>query len=140
MIRRAVAWLNSPFARFMVAGGLAAIVNIGSRILLSFVMSYGLAIVVAYLIGMTTAYLLMKIFVFETSGKSVSHEYMRFGLVNLVALVQVWIVSEALDKWLFPALHFTWHAETVAHTIGVLSPVAASYLGHKSFTFAKKAA
>jgi putative flippase GtrA len=86
---------------------------------------------------MTTAYLLMKLFVFEASGKSVPHEYVRFGIVNLVALAQVWLVSEGLARWLFPAIGFFWHGETIAHVIGVLSPVAASYTGHKSFTFAR---
>ena len=129
--------LASPFSRFVFAGGVAAVVNIMARIALSQVMSYGLAIIIAYLIGMSTAYVLMRIFVFERSGKSVAHEYVRFGLVNIFALMQVWIVSEGLVQWLFPTIGFDWHAETVAHTIGVLSPVAASYFGHRFFTFAK---
>lgn len=128
---------RAPFARFIAAGGIAALVNIVSRILLSKAMAFEIAIVIAYLIGMTTAYVLMKLFVFEASGKSVPHEYLRFGLVNLLALAQVWTVSEVLLRWLFPPIGFVWHAETVAHTIGVLSPVAVSYMGHKSFTFAR---
>ena len=138
MIRaRLEALVPSPFSRFVVAGGLAAAVNILSRIALSHIMSYGTAIVIAYLIGMTTAYLLMRLFVFEASGKPASHEYVRFGLVNLVALAQVWLVSEGLVRLLFPVIGFSWHAETLAHMIGVLSPVAVSYIGHKSFTFAR---
>ncbi|MHB8885619.1 MAG: GtrA family protein [Methylovirgula sp.] len=138
MRARLEALVPSPFSRFVVAGGLAAAVNILSRVALSHIMSYGVAIVVAYLIGMTTAYLLMKLFVFEASGTPASHEYARFGLVNLAALVQVWLVSEGLVRWLFPSIGFSWHPDTVAHTIGVLSPVAMSYIGHKSFTFARK--
>ena len=96
MRSRFAALISAPFSRFMLAGGIAAGVNILSRIALSHLMSYGISIVVAYLIGMTTAYLLMRLFVFDASGSSVSHEYMRFGLVNLAALVQVWLVSEGL--------------------------------------------
>jgi putative flippase GtrA len=138
MRARLAALFKAPFSRFMIAGGIAACVNILSRIGLSYLLSYGMAIVVAYLIGMTTAYVLMKLFVFDASGKSVSHEYVRFGIVNLVALAQVWLVSEGLVHWLFPSIGFTWHGETIAHTIGVLSPVATSYIGHRSFTFARK--
>ncbi len=136
--QRLADFAKSPFPRFLVAGGIAALVNILARMILSNFISFGLAIVIAYLIGMSTAYLLMRLFVFAASGRPLAHEYMRFGLVNLLALGQVWLVSEGLARLLFPAVGWTWQAETIAHTIGVLSPVAASYVGHKWFTFAKR--
>ena len=64
-----------------------------------------------------------------------SAQYVRFTIVNLFALLQVWLLSVGLANWLFPKLGFTWHAELIAHTIGVLSPVVTSYYGHKLFTF-----
>ncbi|WFU12175.1 GtrA family protein (plasmid) [Rhizobium sp. CB3090] len=130
---------GSPFLRFILSGGIAAAVNILSRVALSQLLSYSVAIVIAYLIGMTTAYMLMKRFVFEDSGKTVTQEYIRFGIVNIVALIQVWLVSIFLVHWIFPALEFQWHAETVAHVIGVVSPVVTSYAAHKYFTFASVA-
>lgn len=129
------AYLHSPFLRFVISGGIAAAVNILSRVALSQIMSYGSAIVIAYVIGMTTAYVLMKLFVFDVSGKTVTQEYVRFILVNLVSLAQVWLVSVGLADWLFPAIEFHWHAETIAHIIGVISPVVTSYTAHKYFTF-----
>lgn len=130
--------LNRPFIRFALSGGLAAAANILSRMALSQLTNYSAAIVIAYLIGMTTAYVLMKLFVFERSGRSVQTEYLRFGLVNLVALVQVWGVSFCLARLLFPWLKFDFHPETVAHVIGVLSPIATSYFLHKYFTFSSR--
>ncbi|MDR3474690.1 MAG: GtrA family protein [Devosia sp.] len=127
--------VDKAFIRFLVTGGLAAAVNIGSRVLLSMLMPFGAAVAVAYLIGMTTAYVLARLFVFERSGQTVHGEFLRFTLVNLVALVQVWLVSVGLADWLFPALRFTWNADLIAHTVGVLSPVVSSYYGHKLFTF-----
>ena len=125
------------FALFLFAGGAAALVNILSRIALNLAMPYEVAIVVAYLIGMTAAYLLNRHFVFAASGRRVSSEYLRFALVNLAAVAQVWIVSVALARWIFPAAGFAWHAETVAHVIGVAVPVFTSYLGHKHFSFSR---
>ena len=125
------------FVLFLVAGGLAALVNILSRIAFNWIMPYEVAIVVAYLCGMTAAYLLNKRFVFEASGRSVTSEYARFALVNLLAVAQVWIVSVGLARLVFPAIGFTWHADTVAHVIGVIVPVFTSYLGHRHFSFAK---
>jgi putative flippase GtrA len=134
---------NSRFARwrfllFVMAGGTAAVVNIVSRIVFNLAVPYEIAIVIAYGCGMTTAYILNKLFVFPLSGRSVAGEYFRFALVNLVALAQVWIVSVGLARLIFPWMGFAWHAETVAHIIGVAAPVYTSYLGHKHFSFATK--
>jgi putative flippase GtrA len=129
---------RSRFVLFVLAGGTAALVNILSRIVLNWVMPYEVAIIVAYLCGMTTAYLLNRRFVFGSSGRGVASEYTRFALVNLAAVAQVWIVSVGLARLIFPAIGFTWHAETVAHVVGVAIPVFTSYLGHKHFSFAAK--
>lgn len=125
----------TPFLKFLLTGGIAALANIGARALLSLILPFEVAVVVAYLIGMIVAYLLMRAFVFARSGASPQREFIRFSIVNLVALAQVWLVSVALASWLFPAIGFVWHAELIAHTIGVLSPVATSYFGHKLFSF-----
>ena len=125
------------FLLFLFAGGTAALINILSRIAFNWIMPYEVAIVIAYLCGMTAAFLLNKHFVFEASGRSVTSEYVRFAMVNLLAIAQVWIVSVGLARLVFPAIGFTWHAETVAHVIGVMVPVFTSYLGHRHFSFAK---
>ena len=127
--------MNAEFFRFVLAGGTAAAVNIVARLLLSAVVRFDVAVALAYLVGMATAFILNRQFVFDRSDRGVQSEMMRFVLVNLAALVQVWIVSVGLAEWLFPKVGLTWHAELIAHVIGVLSPVAASYLGHKYFTF-----
>lgn len=127
---------RTRFLLFLVMSGIAAIVNVLSRIVLNLAMPYEAAIVVAYLCGMTTAYVLNKLFVFTASGRSFHHEYARFALVNLVAVAQVWLVSVGLARLVFPRIAFEWHAETVAHVIGVMAPVFTSYLGHKHFSFA----
>lgn len=132
--------LSRPFARFAITGGLAAGVNILSRIALSQISSYSTAITIAYLFGMTTAYVLMKMMVFEKSGQPVHREYFRFALVNAVAFLQVWMVSMTLARYLLPAVGFVAHADTIGHVVGVISPIATSYYLHKYFTFSKQGA
>ena len=99
-------------------------------------MPYEAAIVIAYVCGMTTAYALNKLFVFAPSGRAVHDEYLRFTIVNMVALAQVWIVSVGLALLYLPLVGFTWHAETIAHIIGVAVPTITSYFGHRHFSFA----
>lgn len=126
------------FMKFIITGGFAALVNVGVRILLSLVMSYEMAVVVAYLIAMVTAYILSRLFVFEKSGRSVGEELTKFTLVNVVALVQVWLVTMALNYYVLPWMGWTFYRETVAHLCGVASPVFTSYFGHKYFSFGAK--
>jgi putative flippase GtrA len=80
--------------------------------------------------------MLNRAFVFDVAQRGVERQYGRFLLVNLVALAQVWAVSMALARIVLPALGFGRHVETVAHVIGVLSPVATSFWLHKHYSFA----
>jgi putative flippase GtrA len=123
------------FLLFISASGVAAAVNIGARLLFSMVVRYELAVALAYLVGMTLSFLLNRRFVFTAARGSTRAQYARFALVNAVSFVQVWLVSVGLARLLFPAIHFTRHGETIAHILGVLSPVATSYFLHKHFSF-----
>ena len=130
--------MNLQFLKFLVTGGIAALVNLLSRYALNHVMSFEAAVVAAYLLGMATAYLLARRFVFDASGRSMASEVRRFVLVNLVALGFVWMISVGLARVVFPAIGMTWHADDIAHLIGVLAPAVTSYIGHRFYTFARK--
>jgi putative flippase GtrA len=127
--------MSSRFVRFLLTGGCAALVNLGSRYALNLFMSFEAAVAMAYLFGMVTAYVLARVFVFEKSGLAVATEFRRFVIVNLLSLAIVWVVSVGLAFYVFPAVGFRWHAEDVAHLIGVLSPSVVAYFAHKRYTF-----
>ena len=133
------------FIAFLFTGGLSALINVLSRIGFEVLLrrqglgpitSYEIAVVVSYLVAMTCAFLLAKLFVFAGSARALHVEFGRFALVNVAALIQVWLVSVLLARLVFPAIGLTWNADTIAHVIGVLSPVLISYHGHKRFSFA----
>ena len=123
------------FARFVLSGGLAAAVNVASRWLLSLVVVYEIAVAIAYIVGMLTAFLLARTFVFRRASTPVAKQFVRFTLVNIAAFAQVWLISVGLARLIFPGIGFTWHAETLAHIIGVGSPVITSYFAHRSYSF-----
>lgn len=123
------------FMSFAVTGGVAAICNIGSRILLSRAFGFRAAVSIAYLVGMAVAFVLARMFVFEKSPTAWHRQFGRFFLVNLLGFAQVWLVSVGLEQWLFPKMHLLWHPDDVAHLIGVASPVVVSYYAHKHFSF-----
>jgi putative flippase GtrA len=123
------------FSLFFLAGGIAASVNIGSRVLLGNLMPYALSIVVAYLLGMLTAFTLNRRFVFPGAANPLHQQALWFALINVAALAQTLLVSVGLARWLFPAMGWTWHPETIAHVVGVMVPIVSSYIGHKRLTF-----
>jgi putative flippase GtrA len=127
--------MSGHFVRFLLTGGFAALVNVASRYALNEYMTFEAAVAVAYLFGVVTAYLLARIFVFESSGRAVATEFRRFVLVNALSLALVWGISVGLAVYLFPTLGFRWHADTIAHFIGVASPAVVSYYAHKHYTF-----
>lgn len=125
---------DPQFLRFILTGGIAAVANIASRVVLSRYLDFQVSIVIAYIIGMTTAFILAKRYVFQPSGRQTYKEYLRFTLVNCVALIQVWLVSIILAYILIPRIGLS-TGELIAHMLAVASPVITSYFAHKFFTF-----
>ncbi|MDB5698719.1 MAG: GtrA family protein [Alphaproteobacteria bacterium] len=125
-------------ASFVVTGAIAAAVNLVARWLLSLVLPYEVAIMVAFPIAMTTAFLLARRYVFAPGGGGWVAEYGRFILVNLMAFVIVLGVSVGFARLIFPFIGFVWHPEDIAHLIGVMSPLLLSYYAHKHYSFATR--
>ena len=129
------AFRSRQFLTFLVTGGIAALVNFGSRILFNEWMPFWLAVVVAYLVGMLTAFVLARMFVFSGSTQSMRQSLLRFTLVNVLAIAQTWIISMVLAYWLLPAMGLRHWVPEIAHAIGIMVPVFTSYLGHKHWSF-----
>lgn len=127
--------VSRKFLLFLLTGGFAAAVNAGSRMIFNIWMPYSAAIVLAYLTGMVTAFVLAKSFVFTESTHSTGRSAFFFTLVNLVAVLQTWGVSVGLAYYVFPKVGLHWHDRDLAHLVGVVVPVFSSYIGHKRFSF-----
>lgn len=127
--------ISSRFLMFLVSGGVAAAANIGSRILFGLWVPYWISIVLAYLVGITTAFVLMRTLAFTTTRNAAHHQVFWFVMVNLFGLLQTFVISLAFAHWLFPLIGFEHGAATIAHAIGVIVPVITSYIGHKHLSF-----
>lgn len=132
--------LNNTVIRFLLAGGLAAACNFGSRFFYSLFVDFSAAVVLAFMTGLTLGFLLNKRYVFTSSRNSIGAQITWFLFVNLLALAQTWGLSVYLADWL-PQYLFEGNpsgvqwAEAVAHGAGVLLPVFTSYVGHRYLTF-----
>jgi 4-hydroxybenzoate polyprenyltransferase/putative flippase GtrA len=130
---------ENKFVRFVLTGGTSAVFNWSTARLVSPYVGLGAAVAIGYLIGVTTAYLLARRFVFTQSGRTARIEFIRFCLVNVVSFGIVWVVTIVLARRVFPAIGFSWRPEAIAHAIGIMSPTIPSYLMHRHFTFAPAA-
>jgi len=124
-------------ALFLLAGGTAAAVNVGSRIVYSQFAPLALAVTLAYLTGMLVAFYLNRWFVFADATDQMGTRAGRFIVVNALAVLQTLVVT-LLGTRALHALGVGDVAETAAHTVGVVVPVLSSYVMHKRWTFANK--
>jgi hypothetical protein len=129
------AFRSRQFLVFLLTGGIAAAVNFGSRILYNQWMGFSAAIVLAYITGMVTAFVLARLFVFRNSQRALHQSALYFVLVNGVAVLQTWAISLLLADWLLPLLGVEHFVHEIAHGVGVVVPVFSSYLGHKYLSF-----
>ncbi|TRO82714.1 GtrA family protein [Desulfuromonas acetexigens] len=128
-------FMSRQFFAFLITGGVAAIVNFGSRILYNFWIDFPLAIIFAYISGMVTAFVLAKIFVFRASQQALHRSAVFFIIVNLFAVLQTWLISMGMAYYALPSLGVTAYVREIAHACGVVVPVFTSYIGHKRWSF-----
>lgn len=127
--------MTREFATFLVAGGVAAIANVLSRMAFSLAMPLTPAVVLAYGVGMVVAFVLMRSRVFPPGQRSLGRQVALFAAVNAVAVLQTLVVTLVLARWALPALGVTSHVEDIAHVVGVCVPIVTSFFGHKHLSF-----
>ncbi|WP_028101435.1 GtrA family protein [Pseudoduganella violaceinigra] len=128
-------FMSRQFLAFLLTGGTAAAVNFGSRMVYSQWLGFSAAVVLAYLTGMVTAFVLARLFVFKQSQQTVGRSAGFFVLVNLVAVLQTWGISVGLAYYVLPWLGVSAYRPEIAHAVGVAVPVFTSYIGHKRWSF-----
>ena len=123
--------------RFLVFGTLAAAVNWLIRFPLSEIMPFEVAVLVAYMAGMSAGFTLYRAFVFPGSSQPVAVQLRLFLSVNAVGAILVWSVTMGLVNLAFPALGMEFSPEAIGHGIAIGIGAIVSYFGHKYLTFSQ---
>lgn len=126
---------SRQFMLFLMTGGVAALVNLGSRVFFSQWLSFSSAVILAYIAGMMTAFILAKMFVFNQSAQSLRNSLLAFIVVNLIAVVQTWLIAMSMAYYVLPALGVVAYIHELSHLAGVIFPVFTSFIGHKYWSF-----
>jgi putative flippase GtrA len=129
------AFMSRQFVMFLLTGGTAAVVNFVTRFIYNQWMSFSSAVVLSYITGMITAFILAKLFVFTASTQTLSRSAAFFVLVNGLAIVQTWAISMLMAYYALPALDVQRYSLEIAHAVGIVVPVFTSFIGHKYWSF-----
>ena len=127
-------FFTKQFLIFLIVGGLAAFFNWLSRIILSFWLPFSYAVIFAYGVGMTVAFVLNAIFVFKNSVEPLKNQIISFAIINLAFLPVVWFSSIMLNNYLI-SLNFIKYPKEIAHGLAVCLPPLVTFLLYKFFAF-----
>ena len=131
--------LPMQLIRYMVVGGMAASLNVCSRMVYNLWTSYSAAIVLAHITGMMTTFFLARAYVFPRGPQPAAVlAITRFCLVQGVSLLQTWLISILLARDLLPALGVLRFNHEIAHAFGVASAAFTNYFGNKYWTFRRR--
>lgn len=131
-------YVSRQFAKFVVVGGVALGANWIARIVFNQWVGYNAAIVLAYGVGIATAYLLNREFVFPGSKQARHSEVMYFVAVNVGAFPFVWLIAYFLGDALLPRFMDVGLARALGHGLAITTPVFVNFALHKFVTFRER--
>jgi putative flippase GtrA len=134
MLKHFMGW---QFAAFLSVGVTAALFHWTSRILLSQFMSYSWAVVFAYVVAMTIAFLLNSYYVFPGSDKPARKQARDFFFINIAFFPIVLIASLAFNRALIQ-FGVSKYSEEFAHALAIIIPLPATFLLYKLLAFKER--
>jgi energy-coupling factor transport system substrate-specific component len=126
---------DRPEGRFLIAGGIAALVNWLVRFPVELVLPYFAALLVATCIGMTCGFVLYRAWVFPGSTRPLSGQIRDFIIVNLTGQATMLAVAALVRQLLISVGVWTVLAGASAHALGIAVGAIVNYLGHRHVTF-----
>ena len=126
---------SKEFLRFLLTGGIAAIVNFLSRIFFNLWFDFSTSVYLAFVAGIITAFFLKKEFVFARGRQPIAHSIGFFILVNIIGFIQTLAVTMVCFYYVLPYLGIVKMAHEISHALGLIAPIITSYIGHKKLSF-----
>jgi putative flippase GtrA len=124
--------------RFLIAGSLASAVNWLTRLGFSFVVPFPAALALGAVIGMAFAFALYRSWVFPASVRRLRAQTVLFLLVCAVTASFVIVASLVIVRLLPDIPLSELNRENLAHALAIGCGAIISFLGHRTFTFARR--
>jgi energy-coupling factor transport system substrate-specific component len=122
--------------RFLLAGGLATLVNWLIRFPLSSIMPFDVAVAAAYVFGMFVGFFLYRHWVFPPSTSAVTGQVLRFIAVNVLGAGVAIITAPQLAALAAQIGFAQESALALGHAAALGFGAIVNYFGHKLITFA----
>jgi putative flippase GtrA len=129
-------YFSKQFIYFLFAGSTAALVNFTSRILLRSYLDIVFSAVIAYSLGLLTAFILYKRLVFPFSGKPLNFQLRRFLFIQIGFMPVVIIIFISLSG-IFNTMGLGNFSEPIAHALSIGMPALITFLLYKLLVFIK---
>jgi len=126
---------SKEFLRFLLTGGIAAIVNFLSRIFFNLWFDFSTSVYLAFVAGMVTAFFLKKQFVYTEGRQPITYSIGFFIVVNIIGFLQTLVVTMVCFYYVLPYLGIVKMAHEISHALGLIAPIITSYIGHKKLSF-----
>jgi putative flippase GtrA len=127
-------FLTKQFFLFLIVGGVAALLHWLARILFSLWWPFPLAVAMAYVIGMSVAFLLNSFLVFKKSVRAGHKQARDFIVTNLAFFPIVWFSSLKIRE-ILRDLGVVFYPDAIAHAMAICLPVIGTFLIYKFFAF-----
>lgn len=136
LVARLKAFSTTQVFRFLIAGTFAAFVNWVARIALSVFLPFEASILLAYIIGMSTGYVLYARYVY-VDRQVRSDTWRSVGVFLIVNVLSAGLVLGLSIVFLsgLSALFPTFVAEALAHGFAMVIGAVANYIAHSRITF-----
>jgi putative flippase GtrA len=124
-------------SKYTLSGGLAAMVNFGSRIIYEPLVTFNASLVLAYFTGLLVNYSLCRRYVFAGGrSASIKKQYPVFVVVASAGLLVTYVATHLGLKVLnLTILLDVEMAKSCAHLFGIGCGFLANFFGHKMITF-----
>jgi putative flippase GtrA len=121
-----------------VAGGIASAVNWSTRLAVSWIVSFQIALIVGAIVGMATGFCLYRSWVFPHSSRPLHFQGGLFLAVNGITAAFVFLISIAMDWLLHDSQLSNQVREGVSHAVGIGCGAPINFFGHRMITFGRR--
>jgi energy-coupling factor transport system substrate-specific component len=125
--------------RFLLAGGLATLVNWLIRFPLSLILPFDAAVAAAYVFGMFIGFFLYRQWVFPPTASAFSGQVLRFIAVNILGAGVAIVAAPQLATIVAQSGLSNQMSLALGHAAALALGALVNYFGHKLITFAAPA-
>jgi len=127
-------YFSKQFIYFLIAGGLSALLNFFTRLILRPYFDIILSAIFSYTLALICAFFLYRKFVFPYSAVPIYIQGKKFLLIQIACMPVVILIFSLMTSF-FISIGLGIYSEPLAHAISIGMPALITFLLYKLFVF-----